>query len=156
MNATLIEKALILDAVDGTEKGEVLPQILQAACGEGLFPKKVLPVLRKKILEREGMGSTGIGNGVAVPHVKADELESPWLVVARSVDGIEFESIDGRPVHTLFMLGSPAAQAEDHLQCLRWISTLARDADFRRFFLDAADGAAIRELLVEMGSRGGP
>jgi len=146
----LIASALILDSVSGEEKSEVLPKILQTACEQGLFPKKALPGVRKKIMERESMGSTGIGNGVAVPHVKAEDLKTPWLVVGRSVEGIEFEAIDGRPVHTVFLLGSPAGMAEDHLQCLRWISTLARDADFRRFFLDADGADAIRDLLIEM------
>jgi mannitol/fructose-specific phosphotransferase system IIA component (Ntr-type) len=64
--------------------------------------------------------------------------------------GLEWQAIDGKPVSILFLLVSPAAEPEQHLQCLRWISTLARNADFRRFLLDAADADAMRDLLREM------
>jgi mannitol/fructose-specific phosphotransferase system IIA component (Ntr-type) len=85
-----------------------------------------------------------------VPHVKLDTIQQTSIVLARSQDGIEFEAIDGRPVHTVFLILAPAAAAEEHLHLLRWISGLARSADFRRFLGQAKDEAEIRELLREM------
>jgi len=107
----------------------------------------------KRLTEREAIGSTGLGNGVAVPHLKSDEVQGVTMVLARSKAGIEWQAIDGRPVHIVFLLVSPADEPEAHLRCLRWIATLARSADFRRFLLDAADVEAMRELLREMAPK---
>ena len=104
----------------------------------------------ESLCARERLGSTGLGNGVAVPHAKAEGIAEAALVLGRSRQGIEWQAIDGRPVHIVFLLVSKAGEAEQHLACLRWISTLARSADFRRFLLDAAGEAEMRELLVEM------
>jgi PTS system nitrogen regulatory IIA component len=136
--------------VKATNKEAALKELLQLAQESGAFPKKVTPALAKKIAEREALGSTGIGNGVAVPHVKGEDVKQVSLVLGRSRAGIEWHAIDGRPVHTIFLLAAPPNEAELHLKCLRWISGLARSADFRRFFLDAADAVAIRDLLLEM------
>jgi PTS system nitrogen regulatory IIA component len=124
--------------------------LLAAAGAAGAFPKKVGTALGKKIAEREALGSTGIGNGVAVPHAKADDVKAVSLALGRAKGGIEWHAIDGRPVQIVFLVTAPTGEAELHLRCLRWISGLARNADFRRFFHDAPDAEAIRELLLEM------
>ena len=74
------------------------------------------------------------------------------MALARSQEGIEYQAIDGRSVQTLFLIVAPSDQAEAHLEALRWISTLARNADFRRFVLSAAGADEIRELLREMSA----
>jgi mannitol/fructose-specific phosphotransferase system IIA component (Ntr-type) len=82
--------------------------------------------------------------------VKSDDVTKATLVLARSKKGLDWSAIDGRPVHIVFLLVSPAEEPEIHLQCLRWIAGLARNADFRRFLLDASDETAMRDLLREM------
>jgi nitrogen PTS system EIIA component len=149
----LVDSAAILAEVKATTKESALKELLTLAQEAGAFPKKAGAVLAKKIAEREALGSTGIGNGVAVPHVKGEDVKQVSLVLGRSPAGIEWHAIDGRPVHTIFLLTAPPTEAELHLKCLRWISGLARSADFRRFFLDAADAAAIRDLLSEMAPK---
>ncbi len=146
----LVQTATILPELQAGSREAALKELLQAALEAGAFPKKAFNGLHKKLAEREAMGSTGIGNGVGVPHVKGDEVKQPTLVLGRHRSGIEYQAIDGRLVQILFLLVTPTAAAEDHLKCLRWISGLARSADFRRFCLDAADEVAIRELLLEM------
>lgn len=150
MIQALIDSALILEALEATSKQEAIDEILAASTEAGRIPSAVATKVRKKIVEREARGSTGIGNGVAVPHVKLDSIESTSIVLARSPDGIDYEAIDGRPVHTVILILAPADAAEAHLQLLRWISGLARNADFRRFLGQAKDEAEIRELLCEM------
>lgn len=150
MIRSLVDSAAILTDLAARNRDEALKELLQAALGTGAFAKKALQPLGKRLAERETMGSTGIGNGVAVPHVKGDEVKQATLVLGRSRQGIEFHAIDGRPVQILFLLVGTPDGAEDHLRCLRWISGLARNADFRRFLLVAADEAAIRDLLREM------
>lgn len=150
MNAELIARAVVVEALAAADKPAALDEILAAAAQAKLLTKKSIPALRARLQEREKLGSTGIGNGVAIPHVKSDELTRMGLVVARSVSGIEYDAIDGRPVHTVFLLLAPNGQSEEHLQALRWISGLARNQDFRRFFLAARSAAEIRDLLLEM------
>lgn len=137
-------------------KDGALKELMAIAQEAGAFPKKSLKSISKLLSDREAIGSTGLGNGVAVPHVKAAGVGDPTLVLARCKAGLEWQAIDGRPVFIIFMLVSPADEPERHLGYLRWISTLARSSDFRRFMLDAADEAGMRDLLIEMSPKDEP
>ena len=146
----LVDSAAVLADVKARTKEAALKELLAAVQEAGVVGKKLIAPMSRKLLEREAIGSTGLGNGVAVPHLKHDDLSVPALALARARTAIEWQSIDGRPVSIVFLLVSPSADPETHLQCLRWISTLARNADFRRFLLDAKDATAMRDLLREM------
>ena len=87
--------------------------------------------------ERELLASTAIGDGIAIPHGKLDSIGELAGVLARSVKGIEFDSIDGRPTHLIFMLVAPVSSTGVHLKALARLSRLFRDADFRRRLLAA-------------------
>lgn len=150
MISELVDSATILPGLEATTKGAALKELLQAALAADVFPKKRAAGLKKKLTEREAMGSTGLGNGVAVPHFKHNDVEQSSVVVARAADGIEWQAIDGGPVTIMFLVMSPLTDPDSHLQCLRWISTLARNRDFRRFFLDADDQVQMRDLLREL------
>jgi mannitol/fructose-specific phosphotransferase system IIA component (Ntr-type) len=150
MIARLVGSAALLPQLAAKNKDAALKELLQAAQDAAGLPAKVGKSLAKKLHDREAIGSTGLGNSVAVPHVKSDDVDRVTLVVARAAGGLEWQAIDGKPVSILFLLVSPASEPEQHLQCLRWISTLARNADFRRFLLDAVDADAMRDLLREM------
>ena len=155
MIAQLIEAAAMVADLAAQTKEAALKELLAAAEGAGAFPAKAAKGLAKRLSEREAIGSTGLGNTVAVPHVKGDEVSRTTLVLARCRPGIDWQAIDGRPVHVLFLLVSPVSEPESHLQCLRWIAGLARNADFRRFLLDARDATAMRELLRELSGKVG-
>jgi mannitol/fructose-specific phosphotransferase system IIA component (Ntr-type) len=154
MIGTLVEAARLVPQIQANNKDAALKELIAIAQEAGAFPKKALKAVAKLLSDREAIGSTGLGNGVAVPHVKADSVDGATLVLARCKEGVEWQAIDGRPVHIIFLLVSKAAEAERHLACLRWISSLARSSDFRRFLLDAQDEAAMRDLLVEMTPKG--
>lgn len=151
----LIEAAAMVGELEATNKDAALKELLGAAVAAGAFPQKSLKVLAKRLSDREAIGSTGLGNTVAVPHVKGEDVATSTLVLARCKKGLEWQAIDGRPVHAVFLLVSPLTEPEAHLQCLRWIAGLARSADFRRFLADAKDGDAMRDLLREMSGKGG-
>jgi len=151
----LIEAAALVLDLEAKNKEAALDELLGKAEAAGAFPAKAKKALARRLGEREAIGSTGLGNTVAVPHVKGEEIKMPTLVLARCKKGLDWNAIDGRPVHSLFLLVSPASEPESHLQCLRWIATLARSADFRRFLLDARDTAAMRDLLREMSAKAG-
>lgn len=151
----LIDAAALVGELQATTKEGALKELLGAALATGAFPQKAQKALQKRLADREAIGSTGLGNTVAVPHVKGDEVAKTTLVLARCRKGLEWQAIDGRPVHAIFLLVSPASEPENHLLCLRWIATLARNADFRRFLQEAKDVAGIRDLLREMTAKVG-
>lgn len=153
MIAKLIEGAALLATLDATTKDAALKELLASAQTAGAFPGKAQKALAKRLSEREAIGSTGLGNGVAVPHVKSEDVSRSTLVLARCRKGLEWQAIDGRPVQIVFLLVSPAGEPESHLQCLRWIAGLARNTDFRRFLIEAADDVAMRDLLREMSGK---
>lgn len=153
MIGSLVDSAALVAEVVAKNKEAALKELLAVAQTSGGFTAATAKSLQKRLLEREAIGSTGLGNGVAVPHVKADGVGSTTLVLARSKAGLEWQAIDGRPVHILFLLVSPGNEPEAHLRCLRWIATLARSTDFRRFLLDAPGAEAMRDLLREMAPK---
>jgi PTS system nitrogen regulatory IIA component len=98
------------------------------------------------VLEREELGTTGIGEGIAVPHGKTGAVDKLVAAFGRSEKGIDFDSIDDQPVHLLFLLVAPADSAGPHLMALARISRLLKNRDFRKELMDAADKSEILKL----------
>ncbi|MBI1348282.1 PTS sugar transporter subunit IIA [bacterium] len=101
------------------------------------------------ILKREELGSTGIGNGVAVPHTKHASVDKLVATVALAREGVDFASLDGEPVFILFLLVSPPDRPGDHLRGLENISRHLRNQSFCKFLRQSKDKSAILELLQE-------
>ncbi len=101
------------------------------------------------ILKREELGSTGIGNGVAVPHTKHPSVDRLVGTVALSKEGVDFASLDGEAVHILFLLVSPPDRPGDHLRGLENISRHLRKQNFCNFLRQANSKEEIVELLQE-------
>lgn len=97
--------------------------------------------------EREQLGSTGIGEGVAVPHCKVAKLDHVILAVGHVAKGIEFGAVDGKPVQLFFCVVSPESQPAAHLHCLQAISTWLKQSDESRRILEMDDPEAIYGLL---------
>ncbi len=104
------------------------------------------------ILKREELGSTGIGNGVAVPHTKHSSVDNLIATVALARDGVDFASLDGDDVHILFLLVSPPDRPGDHLRALETISRHLRNQNFCNFLKQAKTREEVIELLQEADS----
>jgi PTS system nitrogen regulatory IIA component len=130
----LVKDAVILD-VDSADKAAVLKRLAGAVAGaeSGLDPDRLLQVL----VERENLQSTGIGDGVAIPHGKLPGLNRLLAGFARSRRGVDFESIDGQPTHLFFLLVVPEHSGGMHLKALARISRFFRDAGFRKALMEA-------------------
>ena len=130
----LVKEGVVLDLGSST-KDEVLREMAQALSDAepSLGGDRLLEVL----VEREKLQSTGIGDGVAIPHGKMAGLDRLVASFARSVKGVDFESIDGQPTHLFFLLVVPEHSGGQHLKALARISRFFRDAEFRRRLLDA-------------------
>ncbi len=124
----LVRNAVIVDLVSET-KSEVLEEMTTALAKAKpeLDAQRLLEVLT----EREALGSTGIGEGVAIPHAKMPGLDHLLVTFARSVEGIDFDSIDGLPTNLVFLLVAPEYAGEKNLKALARISRFCRDAEFR-------------------------
>ena len=144
----LTESRTILE-LSGSEKtavlaslAELLSEVLPNTTGE-----KVLEVL----LERERLGSTGIGKGIAIPHGRFEGITAPIAALGRSPQGIQFEALDGKPVHLIIALASPADTGKTHLQALSTISRLLRNKGIRQNMMKATSRESLLKALLGDG-----
>jgi PTS system nitrogen regulatory IIA component len=103
--------------------------------------------LLETLLEREKLGSTGIGDGVAIPHGKVPGLPGLVASFGRAPAGLDFHAIDGRPTHLFFALFAPENSAGAHLKALARISRIFKNPSFREAILKAEDAAGIYRLI---------
>ncbi len=101
------------------------------------------------VLERERLGSTGVGHGVAIPHARLEELETVQGLFARLSEPIDFDAIDERPVDLVFLLLAPEAAGADHLKALARVSRVFRREELRERLRAAPDQEALAALLSE-------
>lgn len=101
------------------------------------------------LLQRERLGSTGVGNGVAIPHGKMESLDQIITVFAKLENPINFEAIDGEPVDLVFLLLAPESSGADHLKALARISRMLREQTILDKLRSATQKAAIYSVLTE-------
>ncbi|HAR98226.1 MAG TPA: PTS fructose transporter subunit IIA [Syntrophus sp. (in: bacteria)] len=111
------------------------------------------PEMVRVLLEREKLGSTGIGEGIAIPHGKLEGLEGMIVAFGRSPEGIDFEAMDGKPVHLFFMLMAPENSTGQHLKVLARISRILKDGDFRQQLLDAGSVDQLYRIIADKDDR---
>src|SRR6476646_323439 len=105
--------------------------------------------LAKVLLERERLASTAIGEGVAIPHGKLDAVGKLVACVGRAPQGVDFDSMDGRPTHLFFVLVAPENSTGVHLKALARISRLFKDPEFRTRLMQAKDGAEMYRVISD-------
>lgn len=139
--ADFLDCEAIKTALPGGNKRSVLKQLAELAGQRlGIEPGSILVALN----EREQLGSTGFGHGVAIPHAKIDGLDSIYALFARLADSIDYKAIDGRQVDLVFLLLSPTGAGAEHLKALAAISRVTRDAAT----LERLRGARSRDALA--------
>ncbi|MDO3379380.1 PTS sugar transporter subunit IIA [Geoalkalibacter halelectricus] len=138
--------ALVAD-LKAKDKNALLEELTDALARveKGLDRKLVVDVLK----ERERLGSTGIGDGVAIPHGKLKNIDHLMLSFGRSRDGIDFDAMDGRPAHLFFLLIAPEDSVGVHLKTLARISKLLKNPQVRERLVQAADGGEIYRIIVD-------
>jgi PTS system nitrogen regulatory IIA component len=149
-------KACTLRLKAATKDG-ALDEVVGGLVAAGLLAAELAADAQNALLAREEIASTGVGMNVAIPHVRLDGLDEAVFSLALAPEGIEWAAVDGQPVHILFVVLRPGEATdrhdpEDHLEMMRWIARLARDADFRAFALRAKNRTEILALLKEMSS----
>ncbi len=130
-------------------KADTKKQALEGLAAKAEKPAGIVAVeIYNALLQRERLGSTGLGRGIAVPHVKFKDLKKIICLFARLEQPIEFESPDGEPVDLIFLLMSPEHASGDHLKSLARISRLVREPALLERLRNAPDTAALNSLLT--------
>lgn len=120
----------IVPELKGKTKKQVLEELIDAVKVNN--PNVDRERLMKVLLERERLGSTGIGDGIAIPHGKLKDIKDLVLSFGRSTEGIDFESMDGKPVHLFFLLVAPETCSGIHLRALAKIARLLKNGTVRK------------------------
>jgi len=125
----ILAKQAIIPELHGSTKRQVLEELIEALVRH---KPQLDGELMAVLLERERLGSTGIGDGIAIPHGKLKDLDQLTLSFGRSTRGVDFESMDGRPVHLFFLLVAPETSAGIHLRALAKIARLLKNGHVRK------------------------
>jgi PTS system nitrogen regulatory IIA component len=124
-----------------------------AGCLAARHPEIDLHSLTAVLAERERLGSTAIGDGIAIPHGKIRGVRQILGTFGRHLKGIDFESLDDKPTHLLFLLVAPEDSTSLHLKALARVSRLFKDGAFRDRLISARDSSEIYRLIVEEDNR---
>jgi PTS system nitrogen regulatory IIA component len=142
----ILRPECVVAEIQGRTVTSVLGELARAlAQAHRIDPQRASEALHA----RERLGSTGVGDGVAVPHGKIAGLPRIAAAVGRSRPGVDFRAIDGRPTHLFLALLAPESAGAEHLQALARASRLLKRPAFRQALLDAPDAAEMYRLVVE-------
>jgi PTS system nitrogen regulatory IIA component len=144
----VVREAILVD-LQATGKEEAIREIVKSLRDAGQVAEADMEGVIRAILGREELGSTGIGQGVAVPHTRHPTVHRLVGTVAISRHGVDFAALDGDPVDIFFLLISPPNQPGDHLRALENISRHLKDERFVSFLRQAKTREAVIELLEE-------
>jgi PTS system nitrogen regulatory IIA component len=147
----ILKKESVIADLVGKNKLEVIKEMIECLKQNNII--KDDQALFATLMEREKLGSTGIGENVAIPHGKSDELTQIITVFARSLGGVNFESLDQKPVHFVCMVIAPVHSTGQHLKALARISRLFKNQALREGILKAEDTNAIYSILLEEDSK---
>ena len=128
-------------------KAEALEELVNTLIKGGLKLDcaKVIEVLQ----QREKLGSTGIGDGLAIPHGKISSLAEIVVAFGRSKKGVDFDSLDGKPVHIFFLLLAPENSVGQHLKALARIYKMLKTANFRQKLIETESKSDLYKLIIE-------
>lgn len=149
----IVVETAITAQLQSQERDEIITELVDILVKCGAVDASLRDHLIQRVLEREQIGSTGFGCGVAVPHVKHGDIKKMVAAVGLSQTGIEFNALDNQPVYSVFLLLSPEDKPEEHLQAMETIfKHLSKDM-FRRFLRQADSVEEVVSLLDEADSQ---
>ena len=131
----LLKKDTVIIELTATNKAAAIDEMTKKLDEAGRLNN--LDGFIEAILDREAQSTTGIGEGIAIPHAKTDAVKTPSILFAKSTKGVDYESLDGQPAHLLFMIAASAGANNEHLETLSRLSSLLMDAKFRESLLAA-------------------
>lgn len=135
----------VFPSFKASSKKNLLQELSRHAAEAIGFPARDL---LSELMERERLGSTGVGRGVAIPHCRIDQVDGVRGFLARLESPVPFDAIDGEPIDLVYLLVAPNASGSDHLKALARVSRLFRDSELCAKMRGAHDAAALHALLT--------
>ena len=144
----LSKKAIVTD-IKSTKKEDVIKELVEALITVGDIEKRCQNKLIDALMTRESLGSTAIGQGIAIPHAKSDSVNKLVAAFGLSKKGVDFDSLDGDLAYIFFLLVAPQDSAGPHLKALARISRLLKDKYFRDRLRACSDEKSIIKIISE-------
>jgi mannitol/fructose-specific phosphotransferase system IIA component (Ntr-type) len=139
----------IIPQISATDRDGVINELVNAIEKAGQLPGTDGKKLSKAVIKRENEASTGMGKGIAVPHVKHPDIKRVIAAIGKSDNGIDFAALDRQPVFNIILLLSPADDPDNHLQAMEYIFRNLQKEKFLKVFGQAQTQQALKELLQE-------
>lgn len=144
-----LSKKAILPDIQPTKKEDVIKELVDVLINAGEIEKRCRNKLIDALMSRESLGSTAIGQGIAIPHAKSDCVSKLIAAFGLSKKGVDFDSLDGEPAYIFFLLVAPKDSAGPHLKALARISRLLKDKYFRDNLRACADDKSIIKTISQ-------
>lgn len=144
INNMLSENCINLD-LKGTNKNQIIDELVEILNAAGKLNDK--EEYKKEILKREAQSSTGLEEGIAIPHAKTSAVKVPSIAFGLSKTGVDYDSLDGEPSKLFFMIAAPANASDTHIEVLSKLTTTLLDDDVRERLLNAASPKEVIEIL---------
>lgn len=138
----------ILPRLESVKRDDVIKELVTALDRAGKLGKDNAADIAKAVIKRENEASTGIGKGVAVPHIKHKTVKKAVAAIGISATGVDFSALDKQPVYTVILLISPT-EGDQHLQVMEAIFEHLQNDNFRKFLRQSETVEQVKELLVE-------
>ena len=151
--ADIVDSRSVLPSLKVQNKKQLLQEIAHAASAVVAIDSRTI---FETLLQREKLGSTGLGQGIAIPHGKLKGLARVSGLFARLTNPIEFDAVDGQPVDLVFLLLAPEHAGADHLKALAKVSRLLRDGEFAAKLRGTATAEGLYAILTEPAASAAP
>ncbi|HPN73468.1 MAG TPA: PTS sugar transporter subunit IIA [Candidatus Omnitrophota bacterium] len=145
----ILDKESIGIGLEAEGKDEVLTELIGLLVSSGKVKKEDRSEILKKVKEREALGSTGIGKGIAIPHAKSSKLKKMGAALGISKKGLDFKSLDGEPTYIFFLLVDPGETPGPHLKALAKISRLLDDKFIRDRLRSASSAKDVIKIIKD-------
>jgi fructose-specific phosphotransferase system IIA component len=144
----LSKKAIVID-LKSNKKEDVIKELVDALIESEEIEKRNRNKLIDALMSREALGSTAIGQGIAIPHAKSDCVSKLVAAFGLSKKGVDFDSLDGEPAYIFFLLVAPQDSAGPHLKALARISRLLKDKYFRDTLRNSTDDKSVIKIITQ-------
>ena len=142
----LLTRDVIFLDLQADDKNSIIQELVDGLQRSGRLSNREAAI--EAIHEREKRMSTGMENGIAIPHGKTDTVEALIVAIGRKIEGVEFNSIDGNPARIFIITLSPICHTGPHLQFMAEVSKMLRDSESRKKLLEASDPDEVIQIFV--------
>ena len=152
MSQVIAAKAFTILPADA-DKRSIITLLAEGLVVAGKLTPEVVPTIVEEAMRREIIGSTGIGHGIAIPHCRTALVSELMCSYGQCAAGLDFDSLDGEPVHSVFLLLTPPDRKDDHLALMKSFASQIRKEHFCEFLHQIPNSRALTDLLTEFEAR---